>query len=65
MMQRKLMVTNFTIIFPKTQDKETIASLMRAPKMPAIMEILNSNKKKFHALLKKSEFILGDSMKKK
>ena len=33
MMLRKIIVTNFTIIFQKTQDKETIASLMRALKM--------------------------------
>ena len=33
MMLRKIIVTNFTVIFQKTQDKETIASLMRAPKM--------------------------------
>ena len=51
MMQRKLMVTNFTKIRQMTEDKETIASLMRAPKMQVIMEILNCNKKKFHVLL--------------
>ena len=51
-MRRKLIVTNFTIISRKTQDKETIASLMRTPKMQVILEILNSNLKKFHALLK-------------
>ena len=33
MMLRKIIVTNFIVIFQKTQDKETIASLMRAPKM--------------------------------
>ena len=62
-MQRKLMVTNFTIICRKTQDKETIDSLMRAPKMRVIMEILNSNKKMSRS--KKSAFIVQDSMIKK
>ena len=51
-MQRKFMVTNFAIIFRKTEDKEMIASLTRVPKMRVIMEILYSNKKKFHVLLK-------------
>ena len=51
MMQTKLMVTNFTIICRETRDKETVANLMRAPKLQVIMEILNSNKKKFHVLL--------------
>ena len=51
MMQRKLMATDFTTICQKTQEKETIASLMRAPKMQVTMEILNSNKKKSHVLL--------------
>ena len=46
MMQRNL-ITNFTIICRKTQDKETIASLIRARKMGAIVETLNNNKKKF------------------
>ena len=45
------MVTNFTIICQKTQDKGTRASLMRALKMRIIMGILNSNKKKIHVLL--------------
>ena len=53
MMQTKLMVTNFTIICRETRDKETVANLMRAPKLQVIMEILNSNKKKFHVLLEK------------
>ena len=52
MMQRMFMVTKFTIICRKTEDKETIASLRRVPKMIVIMEILYSNKKKFHVLLK-------------
>ena len=43
--QAKLMVTNFTIICQKTQDEETIASLILAPKMQVIMEILMGNKK--------------------
>ena len=51
-MQRKFMVTNFAIIFRKTEDKEMIASLTRVPKMRVIMKILYSNKKKFHVLLK-------------
>ena len=51
MMQRNL-ITNFTIICRKAQDKKTIASLIHAPKMGAIMETLNSNKKKFYALPK-------------
>ena len=46
------MITNFTIILRTTQDKEVTASLMRAPNMQVIMEILNSNKKKIHVLLK-------------
>ena len=45
------MVTDFTIIRRKTEEKEAIASLMRAPKMQVIMEMLNSNKKKFQVLL--------------
>ena len=53
MMQTKLMVTNFTIICRETRDKETVANLMRAPKLQVIMVILNSNKKKFHVLLEK------------
>ena len=52
MMQRMFMVTKFTIICRKTEDKETIASLRRVPKMIVIMEILYSNKEKFHVLLK-------------
>ena len=36
-----------TLICRKTQDKETIASLIRAPKMGVIVKILNSNKKSF------------------
>ena len=32
-----------TIICLTTKDKEAIASLMRAPKMQVVMEILNSN----------------------
>ena len=63
MMQRN-MITNFTIICQKTQDKETIASLIRAPKMRVIVEILNSNKKTFYVLPNKL-FIVGDSMIKK
>ena len=48
---KKSMVTNFTIICRKSQDKESIASLMRVPKMRVIMHILSSNNK-FHALQK-------------
>ena len=44
-MQRNL-ITNFTIICQKAQDKETIASLIGAPKMRAVVETLNSSKKK-------------------
>ena len=52
MMQRNL-VTNFTIICRKTQDnKKTIANLIRTLKMRVIIEILNSNKKKFYVLPK-------------
>ena len=63
MMQRNLII-NFTIICRKTQDKETIASLIRAPKMRVIVEILNSNKKTFY-VLPNNLFIIGDSMIKK
>ena len=63
MMQRN-MITNFTIICRKTQDKKTIASLIRAPKMTVIVEILNSNKKTFYVLPNKL-FIVGDSIIKK
>ena len=51
MMQRNL-ITNFTIICRKTQDKETIVSLIRALEMRVIMEILNSNRKTFYVLPK-------------
>ena len=65
MMQRNL-ITNFTIICRKTQDKEIIASLIRAPKIGVIVEKLSSNKR-FYVLRppKKSAFIVGDSMIKK
>ena len=63
MMQRNLII-NSTIICRKTQDKETIASLIRAPKMRVIVEILNSNKKTFY-VLPNNLFIIGDSMIKK
>ena len=56
------MVTNFIIICQKTQDKGTIASLMRALKMRIIMGILNSNKKKNSGPPRKSAFIVGGSM---
>ena len=55
-MQRKLTVTNFTMICRKTQHKETKDSLMRGPKMLVIMEILNSNKKKCHVFPKNLHF---------
>ena len=55
MMQRKSIVTKLNIICRKTQDKETIASLMRALTMQVIMKILNlrqqvtaTTRKKFH-----------------
>ena len=46
------MVTNFTIICRKIQDKETIVSLIRALKMQVIIEILKNNKKKIYSLPK-------------
>ena len=49
MMQRDL-VTNFTIICRKTQDRND--SLIRALEMRVIMEILNSNRKTFYVLPK-------------
>ena len=56
-MHKKLMITNFTIICRKTQDKETIVSLIGAPTVQVIMKILNLRqqmaktiKKKFHVL---------------
>ena len=65
MMQRNL-ITNFTIICRKTQDKETIASfLIHAPKMGAIVETLKSKKEKVLRPPKKSAFIIGDIMIKK
>ena len=69
-MMQKNLITNFTIICRKTQDKKTIASLTHAPKMGAIVETLNSNKKAAKAAKvlrppKKSAFIVGDSMIKK
>ena len=65
MMQRSL-ITNFIIICRKTQDKEIIASLIRAPRIGVIVEKLSS-KKRFYVLRppKKSAFIVGDSMIKK
>ena len=64
-MQRNL-ITNFTINYQKTQGKETIASLIGAPKMRTIVETLKAKRKK--TVLrppKKSAFIVGDSMIKK
>ena len=56
-MHRKLMITNFTIICRKAQDKETLVSLIGAPTMQVMMKILNlrqqmttTTKKKFHVL---------------
>ena len=51
---KKVNVTQLYHNCRKTQDKETIASLMRAPKMQVIMKILNSCNKKFHILLEDS-----------
>ena len=45
-MQRNL-ITNFTINYQKTQGKETIASLIGAPKMRTIVETLKAKRNSF------------------
>ena len=64
-MQRKLMVSNVTIICRKTQENKTTDSLMRSPKMRLMMEDTQQQQENISRPPKKSTFIEGDSMIKK